>query len=134
MRFFSYFRGTDKEAAHTDRNTCTQVLFQCPVSFIQQRWEEAFTTSIRENAYHFSMRDFFTERETATRKLTNRGPIHFDDNGTPISKILNDYRKQGSYILENVIDTLICFDLFSLSRSLYRFPWSVSKAEQTVRI
>ena len=29
---------------------------------------------------------------------------------------------------------LICFDLFSLSRSLYRFPWSVLKAEQTVRI
>ena len=26
--------------------------------------------------------------------------------------------------------TLICFDLFALSRSLYRFPWSVSKAEQ----
>ena len=30
--------------------------------------------------------------------------------------------------------TLICFDPFSLSRSLYRFPWSVLKAEQTVRI
>ena len=30
--------------------------------------------------------------------------------------------------------TLICFDVFSPSRSLYRFPWSVLKSEQTVRI
>ena len=51
------------------------------------------------------MTDFFVERESAARAMSNRGPLELDDQGSVSRDILDEYWEQGFYVFENVIDS-----------------------------
>ncbi len=55
-------------------------------------------------ANEVAMQRYLEEGTERARLLPNRGPIHFNDDGTLVSKILTAYSKYGFYIFENVLD------------------------------
>ena len=51
------------------------------------------------------MTDFFVERESAARAMSNRSPLELDEQGNISQDILDEYWEQGFYVFENVIDS-----------------------------
>jgi len=64
--------------------------------------------SIEACAAHYgedaeAVKQYLIDGQARALALPNRGPIHFDDNGTIHPDILSAYSKYGFYIFENVI-------------------------------
>ena len=51
------------------------------------------------------MTDFFVERESAARAMSNRSQLELDEQGNISRDILDEYWEQGFYVFEDVIDS-----------------------------
>ena len=69
------------------------------------------------------MRDYLLQGEQTAKKLNNRGPIKFDDNGELSAEIRSAYSEYGFYIFEGLINAEELEDLMQdISQVRNRFP------------